>query len=111
MKIIFGSNEIPVKNISATENYLSFTAVKSATVTFAILSLLDGYHGNIDYYENDTKTITYSEYGYEFMCIYSNNEYTVRMAHKNVTTIAIEELQEKLDNTFSAVEFILTAGI
>ena len=111
MKIIFGQNEIPVKNISATENYLSLTAVKSATVTFAILSLLDGYHGNIDYYEDEAKTITYSDFGYEFMCIYSNNEYTVRMAHKDATTIAIEEMQEKLDNTFSAIEFILTEGI
>jgi len=103
MKIIFNGNEVILKSISPSENYLSLVAEVSSGANFDILKLLDGFHGNIDFYENQTKTITYSEYGYEFMCVYVNGEYTIRTAHKNALLTAVDSLQSQIDEIVTEV--------
>lgn len=110
MKIKYGDNEVIITSINPTEERLEITVSKE-TSNFETLQKLEGYQGNIEYYEDGELIIAYSGYNANFNCIYIGSTYTVILKRIGAVEQAIIDLQEKIETTWSAVDFILTEGL
>lgn len=113
-KIVFDGIEIEVINCIPQKNENGKDVLKITIlgdVPFDRVKLLKGYSGIIQYFENDILKTEYCNYSADFTNNYKLDTHNVELTRIDATQQAIEVLQEKIETTWSAVDFILTEGL
>jgi hypothetical protein len=112
-KIIF--NEITVNVLDCYpfryDDGKEVLRISSIDTTFEVLKNLKDFTGIIKYYEDDILKTEYEDYSADFSCNYYKGEWSLELKKISKIEIALLQIQEKIETTWSAVDFILTEGL